>query len=179
MASNGRLTLIARRVLPALAAIALLAAALLLANDAAGGNDRLSAWYPWVLTASLLALVALVGRDRAAPVALAARVELARARRAAHAARARHAHLSRDAARARRVWIRVEFSRRYHRHLVQRAHGKRHGRRAGNRPRLSRRALADGAGSMRRTWRPTSQRHPTTACSRSSTRSSIRTVRCR
>ncbi len=60
MASNGRLTLVARRVLPALAAIALLAAALVLANDAAGGSDRLSAWYPWVLTASLFALVALV-----------------------------------------------------------------------------------------------------------------------
>ena len=60
MARNGRLTLIARRVLPGLAAITLLAAALLLANDAAGGSDRLSAWYPWVLTASLLALVALV-----------------------------------------------------------------------------------------------------------------------
>jgi nitrogen fixation/metabolism regulation signal transduction histidine kinase len=59
VASNGRLTLIARRVLPALAAITLLIAALLLANDAAGGSDRLSAWYPWVLTASVLALVAL------------------------------------------------------------------------------------------------------------------------
>lgn len=60
MASRGRLTLIARRVFPALAAITLLAAALLLANDAAGGSDRLSAWYPWVLTASVLALVALI-----------------------------------------------------------------------------------------------------------------------
>src|ERR1700729_199869 len=60
MASRGRVTLIARRVLPALAAITLLIAALLLANDAAGGSDRLSAWYPWVLTASLLALVALI-----------------------------------------------------------------------------------------------------------------------
>ena len=60
MASSGRLTLIARRVFPALAAITLLIAALLLADDAAGGSDRLSAWYPWVLTASVLALVALV-----------------------------------------------------------------------------------------------------------------------
>ena len=60
MASRGQLTLIARRVFPALAAITLLAAALLLANDAAGGSDRLSAWYPWVLTASVLALVALI-----------------------------------------------------------------------------------------------------------------------
>ena len=32
----------------------------LLANDAASGYDRLSAWYPWVLSASVLALVALV-----------------------------------------------------------------------------------------------------------------------
>jgi nitrogen fixation/metabolism regulation signal transduction histidine kinase len=60
VASSGRLTRIARRVFPALAAITLLVAALLLANDAAGGSDRLSAWYPWVLTASVLALVALV-----------------------------------------------------------------------------------------------------------------------
>ncbi|MEP6485137.1 MAG: ATP-binding protein [Rudaea sp.] len=59
MASRGRLTFIARRVLPGAAAVVLLAAVLSLANDAATGNDRLSAWYPWVLSASVLALFAL------------------------------------------------------------------------------------------------------------------------
>ena len=60
MARNGQLTRFARRILPALAALVLLAAVLLLANDAAGGNDRLNTWYPWVLTASVLALLALI-----------------------------------------------------------------------------------------------------------------------
>jgi len=58
--ARGQLTRIARRVVPALAALVLLAAVLLLANDAASGYDRLSAWYPWVLTASVLALLALI-----------------------------------------------------------------------------------------------------------------------
>jgi nitrogen fixation/metabolism regulation signal transduction histidine kinase len=58
--TRGRLTQFARRALPGIAAVALLAAVLLLGNDAASGSDRLSAWYPWVLTASLLALLALV-----------------------------------------------------------------------------------------------------------------------
>jgi nitrogen fixation/metabolism regulation signal transduction histidine kinase len=59
MARGDRLMPFARRAVPAVCAVALLAAVLLLANDAASGTDRLSAWYPWVLTASVLALVAL------------------------------------------------------------------------------------------------------------------------
>ncbi len=58
--ARARLTYLARRTLPGLAAIALLVAVLLLGNDAAGGSDRLSGWYPWVLTASVLALIALL-----------------------------------------------------------------------------------------------------------------------
>ncbi|HET9190888.1 MAG TPA: hypothetical protein VFN69_09960, partial [Rudaea sp.] len=60
MAPAGRLTRIARRALPALAVAVLLAAALVLANDAAGGASRLGAWYPWMLGACVLALTTLV-----------------------------------------------------------------------------------------------------------------------
>ena len=48
-----------RRVLPVVAVALLLAAALLLANDAAG-DSRLGAWYPWMLGACVLALVVLL-----------------------------------------------------------------------------------------------------------------------
>ena len=51
---------IVRRALPVLAVAVLLAVALVLANDAAGGASRLGAWYPWVLGASVLALLVLV-----------------------------------------------------------------------------------------------------------------------
>ena len=51
---------IVRRALPVLAVALLLAVALILANDAAGGASRLGAWYPWVLGASVLALLVLV-----------------------------------------------------------------------------------------------------------------------
>ncbi len=60
MGRGGRLNRLARRLLPALAVAVLLAAALLLANDAAGGSHRLAAWYPWVLGASALALLVLL-----------------------------------------------------------------------------------------------------------------------
>ena len=60
MARTSRLTAILRRVLPVLAVAMLLAAALVLANDAAGGESRLGAWYPWMLGASVFALVVLV-----------------------------------------------------------------------------------------------------------------------
>ncbi|HTI96480.1 MAG TPA: ATP-binding protein [Rudaea sp.] len=60
MAPAGRLTRITRRALPALAVAVLLAAALVLANDAAGGASRLGAWYPWMLGACVLALTTLV-----------------------------------------------------------------------------------------------------------------------
>jgi nitrogen fixation/metabolism regulation signal transduction histidine kinase len=56
----GRLNRISRRVLPPLAVIVLLAAALALASDAAAGNVRLGAYYPWILGASALALVVLI-----------------------------------------------------------------------------------------------------------------------
>ena len=59
MARASRLTRLLRRLLPLLAVAALLAAALLLANDAAG-DSRLGAWYPWMLGACMLALVALL-----------------------------------------------------------------------------------------------------------------------
>ena len=49
-----------RRALPVLAVVVLLAAALVLANDAASGASRLGAWYPWLLGASVLALLVLV-----------------------------------------------------------------------------------------------------------------------
>jgi nitrogen fixation/metabolism regulation signal transduction histidine kinase len=54
------LTRIARRALPVLAVAVLLAAALVLANDAAGGASRLGVWYPWMLGACSLALAVLV-----------------------------------------------------------------------------------------------------------------------
>ena len=59
MARATRLTRFTRRVLPAVAVALLLAAALLLANDAAG-DSRLGTWYPWMLGACVLALVALL-----------------------------------------------------------------------------------------------------------------------
>ncbi|HEX3124924.1 MAG TPA: hypothetical protein VHQ21_16635, partial [Rhodanobacteraceae bacterium] len=62
MAGNGRrLIRLARRILPALAVIVLLAGALALANDAAAGSVRLGAFYPWILATSALALLVLVG----------------------------------------------------------------------------------------------------------------------
>ncbi|MFT3790351.1 MAG: ATP-binding protein [Rudaea sp.] len=62
MAGPGRrgLSFVARRVLPALAIVALLTAALLLARDAAGDGNRLGRFYPWILGASALALAVLV-----------------------------------------------------------------------------------------------------------------------
>lgn len=60
MALSGRLTRLFRRALPVLAVAVLLAAALVLANDAASGASRLGAWYPWLLGASVLALLVLV-----------------------------------------------------------------------------------------------------------------------
>ena len=57
MVSAGRLS---RRILPPLAVAVLLAAALVLANDAAGGSSRFAALYSWVLGASALALLALI-----------------------------------------------------------------------------------------------------------------------
>ncbi|MGA9334986.1 MAG: ATP-binding protein [Rudaea sp.] len=60
MANTRRLTRIARRVLPVAAVAILLGAALVLARDAAGGSNRLGAWYAWMLGASTLALLVLV-----------------------------------------------------------------------------------------------------------------------
>ena len=60
MVRTRRLTRIARRALPVLAVLVLLAAALLLANDAASDSSRLGGFYPWMLAASTLALLALV-----------------------------------------------------------------------------------------------------------------------
>jgi len=57
MVRAGRLS---RRILPPLAVAVLLAAALVLANDAAGGSNRFAALYSWVLGASALALLALI-----------------------------------------------------------------------------------------------------------------------
>ncbi len=54
------MTRLTRRILPSLAVMVLLAAALLLANDAAGGSNRFGALYPWVLSASALALLVLI-----------------------------------------------------------------------------------------------------------------------
>ena len=59
MARTSRLTQFIRRALPVLAVALLLAGALLLANDAAG-DTHLGAWYPWMLGACALALVALL-----------------------------------------------------------------------------------------------------------------------
>ena len=58
MARANWLTRFTRRVLPVVAVALLLAAALLLANDAAG-DSQLGPWYPWMLGACALALVAL------------------------------------------------------------------------------------------------------------------------
>ena len=54
------LSFVARRVLPALAIAALLAAALLLVRDAASDGNRLSRFYPWILAGSALALLVLI-----------------------------------------------------------------------------------------------------------------------
>ncbi len=59
-AANRWLILILRRVLPALAVFVLLAAALLLARDAAVGSNRLGNYYSWILVASALALLVLI-----------------------------------------------------------------------------------------------------------------------
>jgi nitrogen fixation/metabolism regulation signal transduction histidine kinase len=53
-----RLTRLARRILPALAIFVLLAGALVLASDAAAGSARLGRFYPWLLGATALALLA-------------------------------------------------------------------------------------------------------------------------
>jgi nitrogen fixation/metabolism regulation signal transduction histidine kinase len=60
VARTSRLTRLTRRVLPVLAVAVLLGAALLLANDTAGGESRLGAWYPWMLGACALALIVLL-----------------------------------------------------------------------------------------------------------------------
>ncbi len=49
-----------RRILPALAILVLLAAALLLARDAAGGSNRFGRYYAWILAASAISLAGLV-----------------------------------------------------------------------------------------------------------------------
>ena len=59
--AGGRLTRLARRILPALAIFVLLAGALALASDAAAGSARLGGYYVWFLAGSALALLALVG----------------------------------------------------------------------------------------------------------------------
>ena len=51
---------ILRRVLPALAIVVLLAAALALASDAAAGNARLGGYYPWILGSSAAAQLILI-----------------------------------------------------------------------------------------------------------------------
>ncbi|HNR91792.1 MAG TPA: ATP-binding protein [Dokdonella sp.] len=60
MDRRGWLNLLLRRVLPALAVLALLAASLKLAEDAAGGATRYVDAYAWVLGAAALALVLLI-----------------------------------------------------------------------------------------------------------------------
>jgi nitrogen fixation/metabolism regulation signal transduction histidine kinase len=60
MASAGRVTRLTRRILPPLAVAVLLAAALVLANDAAADSNRYGALYPWILGASALALLVLI-----------------------------------------------------------------------------------------------------------------------
>lgn len=59
MAGRRALNLLLRRVLPLLAALALLLASLQLADDAAGEGGRLSAHYRWVLAAAAVALALL------------------------------------------------------------------------------------------------------------------------
>jgi len=58
--SGRRLIRLGRRILPALAIFVLLAGALALASDAASGSARLGRFYPWLLGASALALLALI-----------------------------------------------------------------------------------------------------------------------
>ena len=60
MASAGRLNRLTRRILPPIAIAVLLAAALMLANDAAGGSNRFAGFYPWILGTSVLALLMLI-----------------------------------------------------------------------------------------------------------------------
>jgi PAS domain S-box-containing protein len=61
MASPGRrLIRIARRLLPILAVLALLAAALFLAQDAASGSSRYGRFYPWLLGVSGMALLVVM-----------------------------------------------------------------------------------------------------------------------
>ena len=58
--AGGRLTRLARRLLPALAIFVLLAGALALASDAAAGSARLGRYYTWFLAGSALALLLLI-----------------------------------------------------------------------------------------------------------------------
>lgn len=60
MDRRGWLNFIGRRLLPAIAVLALLAASLKLAEDAAGGASGFTAAYPWVLGAAVLALTLLI-----------------------------------------------------------------------------------------------------------------------
>jgi len=60
VANTGRLTRFARRILPPLAVLVLLGAALLLADDAAAVGSRYAALYPWMLGASACALLVLI-----------------------------------------------------------------------------------------------------------------------
>lgn len=57
---SGGLTWFTRRLLPALAVLALLLFALLLAGDAASGSNRLGRLYPWMLLFASAALVTLI-----------------------------------------------------------------------------------------------------------------------
>ncbi|MCQ4164130.1 sensor histidine kinase [Tahibacter harae] len=57
---SGGLTWITRRLLPALAVLALLGCALLLAGDAASGSNRLGRLYPWMLVFASAALLTLI-----------------------------------------------------------------------------------------------------------------------
>jgi nitrogen fixation/metabolism regulation signal transduction histidine kinase len=57
---SGGLTWFTRRLLPALAVLALLGCALLLAGDAASGSNRLGRLYPWMLLFASAALVTLI-----------------------------------------------------------------------------------------------------------------------
>ncbi len=56
---SGSLTRLVRRILPPLAVLVLLGAALFLANDAASGGNRLGGIYAWMLGASIFALLVL------------------------------------------------------------------------------------------------------------------------
>ena len=57
---SGGLTWITRRLLPALAVLALLGCALLLAGDAASGSNRLGRLHPWMLVFASAALLTLI-----------------------------------------------------------------------------------------------------------------------